>query len=93
MSTVRSGMSGGELGNRNDSAWINVSRRSLIVGWGAWVMLESFGPSDRELSALDCTLFPSRSWFNRGHLLAIVRPIAHDTPSPIDFLKEPLINA
>jgi hypothetical protein len=37
MSTVRSGMCGGELGNRNDSAWINVSRRSLIVGWGAWV--------------------------------------------------------
>jgi hypothetical protein len=37
MSTVGSGMSGGELGNHNDLAWTNVSRRSLIVGWGAQV--------------------------------------------------------
>jgi hypothetical protein len=56
-------------------------------------MLESFGPSDRDLSALDCKLFPSRSWFNRGRLVAIVQPTAHDTPSPIDFLKEPMVNA
>jgi hypothetical protein len=37
MCTVRSGMSDEELGNRNDSVWTNVSRRSLIVGWGARV--------------------------------------------------------